>query len=81
MSIPIDSNLAESMHLLLPKLLPNFYIFKLDAAGRYVKLDIKTGWDLKLMKYQGTLVVSNDIPLHAILPPSQVCNYLKNGFI
>ena len=81
MSIPIDSDLAEYMHFLFPKLLPNFYIFKLDAAGRYIKLDIKTAWDLKLLKYQGTLVVSNDIPLNTILPTSQVCNCLKSSLI
>ena len=63
MSIPISltkEQLKDFIHERFPKLLSNFFLFKIDLASRYIKIDIETPWDIKALKYQGSLVVCND---------------------
>ena len=63
MSIPISltkEQLKDFIHERFPKLLSNFFLFKIDLASRYIKVDIETPWDIKALKYQGSLVVCND---------------------
>ena len=63
MSIPISltkEQLKDFIHERFPKLLSNFFLFIIDLASRYIKIDIETPSDIKALKYQGSLVVCND---------------------